>query len=335
MKSIKVGLFVLIIAMLVSTCAINTIKPTSIPTLAPTLTATHPPSTLTLKPTAFPPTLTAIPIQTLLPKIERDVTYCTMNGVALKMDIYAPQTTNNPLPVVVRVHGGLWTGGDKAEDGDIATAWNNFGFIAVNVNYRLAPQYKFPAMIEDIKCAVRFLRAHAVEYNLDPDRIGALGNGAGGHLVALLGLTDKSAGWDVGEYLDQSSSVQAVVDNSGPTDLTDLAISHTLDSILIETFGTANPNSLFLAKASPANYVRPNAPPFFISHGNLDKTIPIEQSQKLYESLIANSDTATFIIIKNGGDGKIMSPTPTSPSTDELWQMTLRFIQQYLQFNGQ
>ncbi len=95
------------------------------------------------------------------------------------------------------------------------------GYLVVSVNYRLAAyNIKFPAMIQDVKCAVRYLRAHAGEYNLDPQRIGALGASAGGHLVALLGTSDKSAGWDVGEYLDQSSRVQAVVAEAVFSDFT-------------------------------------------------------------------------------------------------------------------
>jgi carboxylesterase type B len=81
------------------------------------------------------------------------------------------------------------------------------GFLVVSLNYRLAPDYLFPAMIEDVKCAVRSLRAHVAEYNIDPDRIGAYGDSAGGHLVSLLGTSDVGAGWDRGEYLDQTSRV--------------------------------------------------------------------------------------------------------------------------------
>ena len=148
-----------------------------------------------------------------------DVTYCSPDGLPQKMDIYFPKS-GGPWPVFLYVHGGGWDKGDKAE----GAGWNYLndkGYLVVSVNYRLAAyNIKFPAMIEDVKCAVRYLRAHALEYNLNPDRIGALGASAGGHLVALLGTSDKSAGWDVGEYLDQSSRVQAVIPEAVFSDFT-------------------------------------------------------------------------------------------------------------------
>ena len=150
---------------------------------------------------------------------EKDVTYCTMNGLPQTMDVYYP-SSGGPWPVVLYVHGGSWYQGDKAE-GEGWRGLNDSGFLVISVNYRLGDyQTKFPAMIEDVKCAVRYLRAHSAEYNLDPDNIGVIGASAGGHLVALLGTADESAGWDVGEYLEQSSKVQAVVVISGISDFT-------------------------------------------------------------------------------------------------------------------
>ena len=150
---------------------------------------------------------------------ERNVTYCTMNDLPQKMDIYYP-ASGGPWPVIMYVHGGSWYQGDKAE-GEGWRGLNEQGFLVVSVNYRLGDyQTKFPAMIEDVKCAVRYLRAHASDYNIDPDHIGAIGASAGGHLVALLGTADESAGWDVGKYLEQSSRVQAVISLAGIADFT-------------------------------------------------------------------------------------------------------------------
>ena len=126
-----------------------------------------------------------------------DVTYCRMGGQPQKMDVYFPNS-GGPWPVFLYVHGGGWNKGDKAE----GAGWrylNDHGYLVVSVNYRLAAyNIKFPAMIEDVKCAVRSLRAHAGEYNLNPDRIGVLGASAGGHLAALLGTSDPGAGWEFG-----------------------------------------------------------------------------------------------------------------------------------------
>ncbi len=116
---------------------------------------------------------------------ERDITYCTMDGVELKMDIYYPASNESRWPVTMYVHGGGWSKGDKADGAGAIEipALQSAGFLAAAVNYRLAPKYPFPAMIEDVKCAVRYLRAHADQYNLDPDRIGAWGGSAGGQSV--------------------------------------------------------------------------------------------------------------------------------------------------------
>jgi len=134
------------------------------------------------------------------------------------MDVYFPDS-GGPWPALVYVHGGSWMRGDKSEAMMFAGNMTSQGYLVVSINYRLYPPARFPAMIEDVKCAVRSLRAHAGEYNLDPDRIGAFGVSAGGHLVSLLGTSDQSDGWDVGEYLGQSSRVKAVIAMAPVTDL--------------------------------------------------------------------------------------------------------------------
>jgi acetyl esterase/lipase len=165
--------------------------------------------------------------------------------------------------------------GDKSEGAGIGdqSALTAADFLYFSINYRLAPEYKFPAMIEDVKCAVRYLRAHASQYNLDPQRVGALGGSAGGHLVSLLGLSNELAGWDVVEYLDQSSRVQAVVDYFGPADLTDSSFdTERAENRAVEVFGATNQSDPLLAAASPVTYATPDDPPFFIAHGDKDDT---------------------------------------------------------------
>jgi acetyl esterase/lipase len=148
-----------------------------------------------------------------------DVTYCTPDNLPQKMDVYFPQA-GGPWPVLAYVHGGAWMRGDKSEATELARGMTAQGYLVVSIDYRLYPAAKFPDMIEDVKCSIRFLRTNAGEYNLDPDRIAAIGASSGGHLVALLGTADENAGFDAGEYLEQSSRVQAVVAMAPPTDLT-------------------------------------------------------------------------------------------------------------------
>lgn len=262
---------------------------------------------------------------------EPDVTYCVMANVPLKMDIYRPPGSTTPTPALLYVHGGGWMSGDKRSgegSRDIAELLARGYFIAA-VNYRLAPRYKFPAMIEDVKCAVRFLRANAGRYNINPDRIGAWGGSAGGHLVALLGTADETAGWDVGQYLEQSSRVQAVVDMFGPTDLTVL-FEGANPALIQQVFGTSDRNSETLKRASPVNWVSSDDSPFLILHGERDPLVPVSQSQIFYEKLQAANVPATLVIVKNAGHGFTPMGGPISPTRQELTTMMGDFFDQYL-----
>jgi acetyl esterase/lipase len=255
-----------------------------------------------------------------------DVTYCTMDGLPQMMDIYYP-ASGGPWPVVVYVHGGSWREGDKAE----GAGWsylNAQGFLVVSVNYRLATtEVKFPVMIEDVKCAIRYLRAHASEYNLDPDHIGAIGASAGGHLVALLGTSDESAAWDVGEYLDQSSRVQAVVSIAGLSDFTrDMydGISMAIYFAFGQLPGRDDPANVV---DSPVTYISPDDPPFLIFHGDEDGVVPLDQAQTLNERLVAGGIPSTLVVVQHGQHGlEAMPGTTTVPSQQEISDMILQFL---------
>jgi acetyl esterase/lipase len=267
-----------------------------------------------------------------LGKVENDVTYGMADGLALKMDIYYPEVANGAVPAVIYVHGGAWIGGDKRE-GAGATEIPELisrGYLVAAINYRLAPQYKFPAQIEDVKCAVRFLRANAATYGIDPARIGAWGGSAGGHLVALLGVTDTNADFEGnGGYADQSSRVQAVVDMFGPTDLS--AIFQGADPQLLQlVFGTTNRNSDTVKRASPVTWVSSDDPPFLILHGDKDMLVPPNQSKKLYDRLAAAGVPATLVIVKNAGHGFIPEGGIMDPSRDQITKMVADFFDRYL-----
>lgn len=255
-----------------------------------------------------------------------DVVYCTMDGVELKMDVYYPET-QSPWPVTMYVHGGGWTKGDKA-DGAGATeipALQQAGFLVVAVNYRLAPEYPFPAMIQDIKCAVRYLRAHSNEYNLDPDHIGVWGGSAGGHLVSLMGVTDESAGFDVGEYLEYSSRVQAVVSMFGPTDLTVQFEGNPTSKADNVVFGGFDP-----ALASPVTYATADDPPYLFLHGEKDSLVPIEQSEILLAALQAVGVPAELVPVVNAGHSFKPDGGEISPSRQEITQRVVEFFVEQL-----
>ena len=295
--------------------------PTFTPSLTPTATATPTPSE------TFTPTATPID-PAKLGTVESNVTYCTMNGIQSKLDIYYPDTVNGRWPVVMIVHGGAWIWGDKKTSASLAVqpGLTENGFLVVSINYRLAPSFPWPAMIEDAKCAVRFLRAHAVEYNLDPNRIGAVGDSVGGQLVLLLGLTDRSVGWDVGEYLDYSSQVQAVVDFFGPTALTDPSLFQLITQEGEFAFWNISYNSRELIKASPITYARGDAPPIFIAHGNLDLTVGLVQSQMFYDKMNALGAPIWLVVMKNGIHSFAPVYYQVSPSYDEVYSMAVNFL---------
>jgi acetyl esterase/lipase len=229
--------------------------------------------------------------------------------------------------VFLYVHGGGWDKGDKAE----GAGWNYLnaeGYLVVSVNYRLAAwNIKFPAMIQDVKCAVRSLRAHASEYNLDPDRIGALGASAGGHLVALLGTSDQGAGWDVGEYLDQSSRVQAVVAEAVFSDFTQPMPDSIAMAIYFAVGELPGTNSQVNAAASPVTYISKDDPPFLIIHGEKDGYAPVEQAQTLDTKLRAAGVSSRLVIVKNGEHGLTNAKgEPTVPSQEQISQFILDFL---------
>jgi acetyl esterase/lipase len=252
-------------------------------------------------------------------QVMTNVTYCSPGGVNLQMDLYLPTDTNVPSPIVVYVHGGAWVSGNKSEQwvAAIYPLLNAEGIGLASINYRLAPQYKFPAQIQDVSCSVRFLRANAVRYNINPSEIGAFGDSAGGQLALLLGLTHGAMQWGGdGQWSGYSSNVQAIVDWFGPTDLTahnDFAWE--VNTAIAQTFGSSSSQ---LKAASPINYVTASAPPTLVEHGLNDSIVSINQSTELVQRL---SPTSNFVEIDNAGHSWVqVGQTPISPSIPQIEQ---------------
>lgn len=259
-----------------------------------------------------------------LGSVERDVPYCAPEGTKLLMDVHYPKTAGGRWPALVFIHGGGWTGGDKSQTGPELAALREAGFLVASVNYRLGPQHKFPAMIEDAACAVRYLRAHASRYNVDPERIGAWGSSAGGHLAALLGTADSTAGFDTGEFPGHSSRVQAVAVFYGPTDLT-VPFPGGYDSKR-EVFAPFDP-----ALASPVTYVSPDDPPFLFVHGDRDTLVPLSQSEILLKKLQEAGVPASLIVVANAQHALVPAAgQPISPTRQEITQMVVEFFRKYL-----
>lgn len=264
--------------------------------------------------------------------VERDVTYCTAGDVPLLMDVYEPQpASGGPVPVIVYVHGGGWTSGDKSAASMWAGLLTRRGYLVASINYRLAPDYKWPAQIEDAKCSVRYLRANAARYNLDPKRIGAMGDSAGGHLVSLMGLAGPEAGWDKsGGYSDRSSAVQAVVDMYGPTDFTSINVKENR-ALIGQLMGMPYDQAAeVLRKASPVTYVHAGAPPFLIIQGEEDQLVPPRQSEMLNDRLKAAGVPVSLVMVKNSGHAFQPVGGQLQPTLLEISQMIARFFDSHL-----
>ena len=253
-----------------------------------------------------------------------DVPYCTGGASVQKMDLYFPDS-GGPWPVFAYVHGGSWMHGDKSEAVLFADRMISQGYLVVSINYRLYPEGKFPNMIEDVKCAIRSLRAHAIDYNLDPNHIAAIGPSAGGHLVSLLGTSDGGAGWDVGEYLDQSSRVQAVVAMAPVTDLTRSFPNADIEAMRGVGFGEDN-----IILANPITHVTPDDPPFLLIHGDQDEVVPYEQSQLMYDRLVQTNVVAQLVIVQRAGHSLTAPDGSATPTFDEINQIIIDFLSKYL-----
>lgn len=255
-----------------------------------------------------------------------DVTYCAPDGVEQKMDVYLPKVAAEGRPLAVFIHGGGWSSGDKravAAMDDIPSLLDA-GFAVASLAYRLAPEYRFPAMIEDVKCAIRSLRAHAQDYGFDPEHIGAWGISAGAHLGSMLAVTDQAAGFDVGEHDDQSSRIQAMVDMSGPADLTQ-DFSPAFIRLKSQVYG-----DLDMLAASPIHYVSADDAPFLIMQGENDIVVPLRSRQtKGFYDALRNAGVPAQILLVKGGSHTLDAPGQ-SPSRAELTQMIVRFFQQNL-----
>ena len=253
-----------------------------------------------------------------------DVTYCTVDNSPQKMDLYFPDS-GGPWPVLVYVHGGSWMHGDKSEATMFANDMTSQGYLVASINYRLYPSARYPAMVQDVKCAMRSLRANPGQYNLDPNRIGAVGVSAGGHLVSLLGTSDQSMGWDVGEYLDQPSRVQAVVAMAPVTDLTRNFPNADIETMKLIGFGEHN-----IVEASPITHVTADDPPFLLIHGDQDTVVPFEQSQFMYDRLVQMNVPAQLVIVKNADHSFIAPDGSSTPTQGEINQIIVDFLGQYL-----
>jgi acetyl esterase/lipase len=265
--------------------------------------------------------------------VDRDVVYGEAGGEQLKLDVYRKANQNETLPAIIAVHGGGWVGGDKREFADVCRGLAENGYVAFSVNYRLVKENanKWPAQLDDVQRAVRWVRANAAKYKIDPNRIGALGASAGGHLVAHLGTRDTRDNSDPA-LANYSSRVTCVIDLFGPTDLTltpeAANVSPIAEALVAGLIGKTPAEAPEAYRdASPITFVDKKTVPMLIYHGTVDPLVPIDQSQRFYDRLKKEGIEVQFI----KGEGESHS-LPQNPETGQkLLTASILFLTMHLQ----
>ena len=225
----------------------------------------------------------------------RNLVYATVDGRDLRLDLYVPAAKPaDPMPLVVWVHGGGWRGGSKEALGRPGPILEHGGYILASVEYRLSGEAIFPAAIADCKAAVRWLRANAAKYGIDPARLAVWGSSAGGHLVALLGTAWEVREWDAmhPQHQDVSSKPTVVCNWFGPTDFLRMndfegRIDHDAADSPESRFvgGPIQDHPDNARAANPITYVTADDPPMLLMHGEKDLSVPFNQSELLHAAL--------------------------------------------------
>jgi acetyl esterase/lipase len=250
---------------------------------------------LTLQPLwAQQPAAPTVPVETRAGAVHTDATYGISGGETLRLDIFEPAGDNDSpaRPAIILIHGGGWTSFDKSTMRNLAQFLARWGFVAVPVDYRLFRDdaSRWPAQLDDVQRAVRWVQANSAKYNIDPNRIGAYGHSSGGQLALLLGMIDTRDNSDptLAKY---SSKVQAVVDASGPTDFT-MHVNDDATKFLASFFG-ADPK--VWRDASPITHVAKSNAPILLIHGTRDDMVPIAESEALNDALTKAGANVQFL----------------------------------------
>jgi acetyl esterase/lipase len=257
--------------------------------------------------------------------VDRDVLYGEPGGTPIRMDIYRPEG-RGPHPAVILVHGGGWIGGSKAGHQATGMMLARHGYVACAIDYRLAPQFPYPAAFDDCQRAVRWVRAHARQYDVDPKRVGALGDSAGGHLVGLMGVRKTRDNSDPA-LARFSSRPDAVVAWYGAFELVRMWDIEQAHRPLTDWLGGGpQGREAVYAETSPVTGVPRTAPPFLLLHGNADRVNPEEQSHLMHAALRRKGVESTLVIIDGAGHGW----APESAQGRQAEAATLAFLDTHL-----
>ena len=252
-------------------------------------------------------------------RVQKDIVYAKVDGMSLALDLYMPAGVDSP-PLIVWVHGGRWMNGDKS---DAPTAFVERGIATASLDFRQSTQARFPAMVHDIKAAIRFLRAKASTYGYRADRIAIGGTSSGAHLAALVGVSNrhKALEGNLGDHLGTSSDVHAILSYYGASNLMTILAQSTPYGVgvrkpALEALLGATPDHAreLATLASPVSHVDRSDPPLLLFHGDQDPQMPINQSHELHGAYEALGLDVSFDVVHGGvhgdrdGEPKFFSP---------------------------
>jgi len=235
-------------------------------------------------------------------RIVPNVTYLTASNWDAKLDLYVTRTPDKPLPTLIWIHGGGWTGGTKESFSGIP-AYLTMGMNIVNVEYRLARVAPAPAAVEDCRCALRWVIRHAKEYGIDVNRIVVGGGSAGGHLAMTTGMLTAAAGLDRLCPGPDNLKVAAIVNWYGISDVNELLDGPNMKPYAVTWLGSAPDREQIAKRVSPLTYVRAGLPPVLTIHGDADPTVPYTQSVRLHKALSDAGVVNELMTIPGGRHG--------------------------------
>lgn len=262
-------------------------------------------------------------------KVTRDIVYRRVAGTVLKLDVVAPADGGAGRPAIMQIHGGSWVMGDKGEQGwPLMSHLAANGWVCFNLNYRLSPGATFPDHLIDLKAGLAWIREHADEWGIDPDFIAVTGGSAGGHLAALMALTANDPEYQPG-FEEADTSLQAAVPLYGVYDFTSrLGVNRLpfwyrrLESLIMKAFRDEEPE--VFRRASPIDRIHPEAPPFFVIHGDRDTLAPVEEARYFADQLRDISKEP--VIYAELGGAQHAFDLFCSPRTSHMLVAVLKFL---------
>lgn len=245
-----------------------------------------------------------------------DLEIGTIGNTTLRMELVAPsEAPEKPLPVLIYIHGGGWNHGNKNDHAVRIAGIARRGYVAASIMYRFAPAHSYPAQIEDVQAAIRFLKANADTYHLDPNRINLWGTSSGGHLASLAGTAANNVSYEThGLWEDVDASVFAVVNFAGPNSNFLTSLGNSSASLTAFLGGRSLSIPEIATEAMPITHIDADDPPFFVAHGDADTTVPVTWSRDFVTALKEAGVKVEYHEFEGGGHNL----TPTHPQAQQL-----------------